>query len=43
MMKTKDELNEMPEESSDVFKRNMIDRYIDRPNKIFLGANYKIL
>ena len=30
-------------DSCDVFKRNMIDRYIDRPNTAFLGGKYKML
>ena len=42
MMKTKDELSKMSEDSSDAFKRNMLDRYIDRPNKTFLDGKYEM-
>ena len=41
--KSKTELEELPKESIDVFKRNMLDRYIDRPNKAFKGGEYKLL
>ena len=33
--KSEDELEELPEESEEIFKRNMLDRYIDRPNDNF--------
>ena len=32
-----------PKTVCDVFKRNMIDRYIDRPNTASLGGKYKML
>ena len=37
------ELLEMPDDSTDVFKRNMLDRYIDRPNHTFAGGKYREL
>ena len=37
------ELLEMPDDSTDVFKRNMLDRYIDRPNHRFAGGKYREL
>ena len=43
MCRSKKEIDELPGDSCDVFKRNMIDRYIDRPNTAFLGGKYKIL
>ena len=43
MCRSKKEIDELPEDSCDVFKRNMIDRYIDRPNTAFLGGKYKML
>ena len=33
----------MPEDSRDIFKKNMIDRYIDRPNLSFCGGKYSVL
>ena len=33
----------MPEDSRDIFKKNMIDRYIDRPNVSFCGGKYSVL
>ena len=33
----------MPDDSTDVFKRNMLDRYVDRPNDTFSGAKYRML
>ena len=33
----------MPEDSKGIFKRNMIDRYIDRPNITSFGGKYSIL
>ena len=35
MFKSKEEIEEMPEDCEDVFKRNMLDRYIDRPDVLF--------
>ena len=43
MCRSKKEIDELPEDSCYVFKRNMIDRYIDRPNTAFLGGKYKML
>ena len=39
----KEEIDELPEDSIDIFQRNMIDRYIDRPNSSFLNGKYRIL
>jgi len=41
--KSKEELSELPEDSTDVFKRNNLDRYLDRPNATFKGGKYKVL
>ena len=43
MCKSKEEIDELPEDSQDVFKRNMIDRYIDRPNLTFKNGKYSIM
>ena len=34
---------QLPEDSRDIFKTNMIDRYIDRPNLSFCGGKYLVL
>ena len=33
------DISQLPEDSRDIFKKNMIDRYIDRPNLSFCGVN----
>ena len=38
--RSKEEIDERPENSTDIIKRNMIDRYIDRPNRTFLNGKY---
>ena len=42
MMKNEEEINKIPEYSDDIFKRNMLDRYVDRPNKTFLRGKFAI-
>ena len=37
------DISELPEDSTDIFKRNMIDRYIDRPNLSFGDGKYSIV
>ena len=41
--RSKEEIDELPEDSVDIFKRNMIDRYIDRPASTFSNGRYSIL
>ena len=36
-------ISEFPEDSTDIFNRNMIDRYIDRPNVRFSSSKYAML
>ena len=43
MCKSKKELSELPEDSEDIFKSNMLDKYIDRPNSNFKGGKYSIV
>ena len=35
IFKKKDETDELPDDSTGIFQRNMLGRYIDRPNKHF--------
>ena len=37
------DISQLPEDSRDIFKKNMIDRYIDRPNLSFCGGKYSAL
>lgn len=41
--KSQEELEELPKDSTDVFKRNMLDRYIDRPNANIKGGQYFVI
>ena len=38
--RSEEEILNLPEDSSDIFKRNMIDRYIDRPNSTYAKGKY---
>ena len=38
-----EEVKELPEDCTDVYKRNMIDCYISRPGKTFQNGKYKVL
>ena len=40
---SENEISELPEDSNDVFRRNMLDRYIDRPNTSFVGGKFSVL
>ena len=35
--------SQLPQDSRDIFKKNMIDRYTDRPNLSFCGGKYSVL
>ena len=38
-----DEIFELPEDSNKIFKRNVVDRYIDRPNTTSSGGKFAVL
>ena len=40
IFRNKEEINESPEDSTDIFQRNMLDKYTDRSNKSFMGGRY---
>ena len=40
---SKTEIEKLPEESTVVFKRNMLDRYCDRPDSTFANGRYFVL
>ena len=37
------EIDELPGDSTDIFQRNMLDRYLDRPTENFKNGEYKII
>ena len=37
------DISQLPENSRDIFKKNMIDRYIDQPNLSFCCGKYSVL
>ena len=41
--KSEKEIRELNPDSTDVFKRNMIDRYIDRPDKNFRNGKFSVV
>ena len=43
MCKTEREIAELDPDSTDVFKRNMIERYMDRPNTTFKNGAYAVV
>ena len=38
-----DEIFELPEDSNKILKRNVVDRYIDRPNTTSCGGKFEVL
>ena len=43
VIRNKEEIDELPENSTDIFQRNMQDRYIDRPDKNFIAGRYNTI
>ena len=43
IFKKKAGIDELPGDSTDIFQRNMLDRYLDRPNENFKNGEYKII
>ena len=43
ILQTEEQSSSLPEDSTDVFKRNNIDRYIARPSVSFCDEKYSIL
>ena len=40
MLQSKEEISYHPDDSEDIFKKNMLDRYMDRPDESFLNGRY---
>ena len=43
IFKKRVEIDELPGDSTDIFQRNMLDRYLDRPNENFKNGEYKVI
>ena len=43
MLRSKEEMCQLPDESEDIFERNMLDRYMDRPDRLFCNGHYAVL
>ena len=43
IFQNKNEIDELPEDSTDILQRNMLNRYIDWPEKNFMGERYTTL
>ena len=43
IFKKKAEIDELPGDSTDIFQRNMLDRYLDRQNENFKNGEYKVI
>ena len=40
IFRSKEDLEELPADSTEIFQRNMLDRYIDRPDRTFQKGKY---
>ena len=43
ILETEEELKSFPENSTNIFKRNILHRYMDQPNHSFCGGRYSML
>ena len=43
IFQNKEEIDELPEDSTDIFECNILDRYIDRPGKNFMAGTYRAI
>ena len=43
IFKKKVDTDELPDDSTDLFQRNMLDRYLDRPTRDFENEKYNII
>ena len=41
--RSEEEITNMPSDSTDIFKKNMLDRYTDRPNRTFKNGKYRLI
>ena len=43
MLWSQEKISQIPDESEDIFKRNVLDRYMDRPDQLFCNGHYAVL
>ena len=43
VFKKKCQIDELPEDSTDIFQRNMLDRYLDLPDESFRNGMYRVI
>ena len=43
MFRSEEEIRELPDDSTDIYKRNMLDRYMDRPNSSFRNGKFLMI
>ena len=43
MLRLKEEISQLPDESENIFKRNMLDWYMNRPDQLFYHDHYVVL
>ena len=41
--KQKNDIDELPDDSTDLFQRNMLHRYLDLPSENFKNGAYKVI
>ena len=43
MLQSQEEISQLPSENEDILKRNMLDRYMDRPSQLFCNGHYALM
>ena len=43
IFRRKENLDDLPDDSTDVFQRNMLDRYLDRPDREFENGKFEVI
>ena len=43
ILRSQEEISQLPDESEDIFKINILDRYMNRPDHIFCNGHYAVL
>ena len=43
VLRSQKEIGDLPDDSNNIFKRNMLDRYMDRPDESFCDGRYCVL
>ena len=43
MLRSQKQIGDLPDDSNDIFKRDMLERYVDRPDENFCNGSYDVL